>query len=92
MSALQILHQHAVLCVTLSSEVLTLLNHLLGVFVSLWGEQEASRRLKEEEDSSLYRYKGATFGQELTEDELNEQDFRKAFPHYEQVTAHKIIC
>lgn len=51
--------------------------------VNAWDEQEECRRLKEEQEASLYKYKNKQHG--LSEVEEEEQEFKQNFPQYSTV-------
>ena len=67
------------------------LTHVLDLFVKAWQDQEDSRRRKEEEDASLYRYKDQTHLDERTEEEKEEEDFREAFPSFQDVSKYLLL-
>jgi membrane protein involved in colicin uptake len=62
---------------------LHILTDLLTLSATTWQQQEAEARRRDEEKSSLYRYK--SHGEELKEEERDEVERRQMFPTYEQV-------
>ena len=52
-----------------------------------WDEEESRRRQKEKEEASLYRNRSRIHGDGLTEEEQEEQDFRRSFPRFHKVSS-----
>ena len=50
-----------------------------------WQQEEQKRREAEDEAASLYRFKSQVHGDERSEEERLEQEFRDTFPLFEQV-------
>ncbi|XP_070191391.1 midasin-like isoform X1 [Littorina saxatilis] len=73
---------HALQTGEITSDLFTTLTHVLDLFVKAWQDQEDRRRQKEEEEASLYRFKDKQHGDERTEEEKEEEAFRKAFPSF----------
>ena len=61
------------------------LTHILEKFVLSWQQEEQKRREAEDEAASLYRFKSQVHGDERSEEEKLEQEFRENFPLFEQV-------
>lgn len=53
--------------------------------VNEWDEQQRKQREQEQLQASLYRNRSRMHGSGLTEDEQEEKDFRRRFPHFKQV-------
>ena len=56
--------------------------------VTLWNKLEEEKRIKEEAEESLYKFK--SHGDELTETERDEKELKEAFPDYEEVSRNRI--
>ena len=69
----------------LSPDIQTTLTQILDIYVSQWLEQEAAAKAKEEEDGSLYKYKTEVHGDERSEEEQLEAEFRDLYPEFTQV-------
>ena len=67
---------------SLSLCVMRILDH----FASSWSAQEDRRRMKEAEESALYKYKEQTHGDERSDQEREEEEFRQAYPTFEKVS------
>jgi len=63
-----------------SSEEWELLQVILQQFVSIWQKQEEERRVKELQEESLYKSKGALRGDTLSEEEEIAQGLAENFP------------
>ncbi|KAM8954164.1 midasin [Pelodytes ibericus] len=63
---------------------LDLFRHICQAIINEWEEQEEGAREREQQESSLYKYRSKSHGPELTEDEEEEKEFRERFPLYEQ--------
>ncbi|XP_050394421.2 midasin [Patella vulgata] len=68
----------------LTADITLTLSNLFGAFVSAWQDQEDRRRKKEAEDASLYRFRSKTHGDERTEEEKEEAEFKSSFPSFEK--------
>ncbi|XP_072912476.1 midasin [Hemitrygon akajei] len=79
-NALQYLRCHILSVGELDQASLQLLRHLFQAMVNAWDEQEECRRLKEEQEASLYKYKSKQHGLSVLEEE--EKEFRQNFPQY----------
>uniref|UniRef100_UPI00398F5005 midasin isoform X2 n=1 Tax=Pristiophorus japonicus TaxID=55135 RepID=UPI00398F5005 len=82
MNALLYLRCHVLSVGELDQASLQLLRHICQAMVNAWDEQEERRRVKEEQEASLYRYKSKQHGSGLTEEEEEEREFRQNFPQY----------
>lgn len=69
----------------LTPDLVVTLTQILEVYVLSWQQQEAELRAKEEEESSLYRFKSQVHGDERSEEEKLEAEFRESFPEFTQV-------
>lgn len=69
----------------LSSDLTMTLTQILDVYVSQWQLQEEELKAKERDESSLYRYKSEVHGDERSEEEQLEAEFRQSFPVFTQV-------
>ena len=69
----------------LSTDLQMTLTHILEKFVLSWQQEEQKRRAADEEAASLYRFKSQVHGDERSEEERLEQEFREAFPLFEKV-------
>ncbi|XP_070579649.1 LOW QUALITY PROTEIN: midasin-like [Ptychodera flava] len=63
-------------------KTLELLKQLLDAVVTSWKEAEEEARRKEEEEAQLYKYRVKEHGDGLTEEEREEQEFRRSFPTF----------
>ena len=84
--ALLLIKNHSLLSRELTFDVTFGLSRVFDLFVSAWSEQEERKRLKEREDESLYRYKNQVHGDERSEEEILEADFKSSFPTFEKVS------
>ncbi|XP_014672453.1 PREDICTED: midasin-like [Priapulus caudatus] len=66
----------------LTQRNLKMLCCLFGKFAQEWRRQEEAAKIKEQVDASLFKYKSQTHGQELTEEQQDEVEFRKRFPEF----------
>lgn len=83
--SLLLLKAHAKQTQELNSDLFADLVHILDLFVRAWRDQEEHRRQREEEEGSLYRIKEKMHGDDRTEKEREEADFREAFPSFHAV-------
>ena len=65
---------------SLDPTTFNLLDSIFRHYVALWNQLEEERKLREAEESSLYRYRTETFGSALNEDERDERDIKSRFP------------
>ncbi|XP_067673927.1 midasin-like [Haliotis asinina] len=93
--ALLLLKTHCLMAGELSPHLTFTLSRLFELFVRAWHEQEEARRRKEEEEQALFRYKTQTHGDDRSEEQKEEEDFRASFPSYEKdfedVTGQKTL-
>ncbi|XP_067841398.1 midasin [Heptranchias perlo] len=82
MNALLYLRCHVLSVGELNQESLQLFRHICQAIVNAWDEQEECRRVKEEQQASLYKYKSKQYGSGLSEEEEEEREFRENFPQY----------
>ncbi|KAM6915471.1 midasin [Xenentodon cancila] len=66
----------------LSQESCSLFRHICQALVNDWDEQEKRKREQERMEASLYRSRSQLHGSGLTEDEQEEEDFRRQFPQF----------
>ncbi|ESP03976.1 hypothetical protein LOTGIDRAFT_230254 [Lottia gigantea] len=71
----------------LTSHITQTLSNLFTTFVTAWQDQETRRREKEAEDASLYRYRSKNHGDEKTDEDKDEAEFKSSFPSFENVYA-----
>ncbi|XP_064411298.1 midasin [Latimeria chalumnae] len=83
-NALLYLQCHALSKGELDQESLLLFRHICQAVVNDWAEQEHRAREKEQQETSLYRYRSKSHGTGLSEEQQEEQEFRKHFPQYEK--------
>ena len=69
----------------LSYDLRIALTNILEKFVLSWQQEEQRKMEKEEEEASIYRFKSQVHGDERSEEERLEQDFREIFPLFDQV-------
>uniref|UniRef100_A0A3P8WSX5 Midasin n=1 Tax=Cynoglossus semilaevis TaxID=244447 RepID=A0A3P8WSX5_CYNSE len=65
-----------------SQEALNLFRHICQALVNEWDEQERRRREREQMEASLYRNRSQLHGTGLSEEQQEEQDFRRQFPDF----------
>ncbi|XP_041350636.1 midasin-like [Gigantopelta aegis] len=82
--ALLLIKNHSILSRELTFEVTFALSRVFDLFVSIWSEQEERKRQKEIEDESLYRYKDQVHGDERSEQEIQDDEFKSSFPTFEK--------
>ncbi|CAG5129149.1 unnamed protein product, partial [Candidula unifasciata] len=82
--ALLLLKAHSFISRHLDSNFIATLSGILHRFTSAWAEQEERRKQKEAEESALFKYKEQIHGDERSENEKEEADFRAAYPSFEQ--------
>ncbi|GFR95392.1 midasin, partial [Elysia marginata] len=75
---------HSVSTGRLDDDLVSSLMSVLAQFASAWQEQEERRRQKEAEEGALYKYKEKTHGDERSEKEIEEADFRASYPSFEK--------
>ncbi|XP_048386295.2 midasin [Stegostoma tigrinum] len=78
MNALLYLHCHILSLGELDQASLQLFRHICQAMVNAWDEQEECRRVKEEQEASLYKYKS----KEHASEEEEEKEFRQNFSQY----------
>lgn len=61
------------------------LSSILNMYSTAWVEQEDRRKQKEAEESALYKYKEQIHGDERSEKEREEAEFKAAYPTFEKV-------
>ncbi|XP_046580015.1 midasin-like [Haliotis rubra] len=83
--ALLLVKTHCLMSGELAPQLTFTLSRLFELFVRAWQEQEEARRRKEEEEQALFRYKAQTHGDDRSEEQKEEEDFRASFPSYEKV-------
>ncbi|XP_067882619.1 midasin [Heterodontus francisci] len=81
MNALLYLRCHVLSLGELDQASLQLFRHICQAMVNAWDEQEEYRRVKAEQEASLYKYKSKQHGSGLSEEE-EEKEFRWHFPQY----------
>ncbi|XP_078398522.1 midasin [Cetorhinus maximus] len=79
MNALLYLRCHVLSLGELDQASLQLFRHICQAMVNAWNEQEECRRVKEEQEANLYKYKSKQHG--LAEAE-EEEEFKQNFPQY----------
>ena len=84
-SCLLHIQNHALLNGSLDGSTLEVLSQLFQLYVTSWHKAEEERRQKEQEEESLYRYKARSHGDDLTEEQKDKIEKKKAFPSFEQV-------
>ncbi|KAM3861280.1 midasin [Diretmus argenteus] len=82
LNALLYVQCHALCTGELGEETRNLFRHICQALVNEWDEQERRRREKEQLEASLYRNRSRLHGTGLTEEEEEERDFRRLFPHF----------
>lgn len=60
-------------------------------YVNFWRELEDARKMREEEEKSLYRYRAETFGDALTEEQRDENEIKSLFPNFNHVCNRRLI-
>ncbi|XP_078068621.1 midasin [Mustelus asterias] len=80
-NALLYLRCHVLSLGDLDQASLQLFRHLCQAMVNAWNEQEECRRVKEEQEASLYKYKSKQHVSGLTEED-EENEFKQNFPQY----------
>ena len=75
----------------LSDDLRMTLTQILEVFVLSWQQEQQRLRDKEEEEASIYRFKSQVHGDDRSEEERLEQEFRDNFPLFEQVCLNLCI-
>ena len=61
-----------------------ILGNIVQKALSWWRDQEEEKKLKEQEDSSLYKYKAKEHAKNETEEETLTREFTEIFPSYEK--------
>ncbi|XP_048240547.1 midasin-like [Haliotis rufescens] len=82
--AVLLVKTHCLMSGELSPQLTFTLSRLFELFVRAWQEQEEARRRKEEEKQALYRYKSQTHGDDRSDEQKEEEDFRASFPSFEK--------
>ena len=67
------------------------LTYILEMFVLSWQQEEQRKKEAEEEQASLYRFKSQVHGDERSENERLEAEFRESFPLFEQVCSYDSV-
>ncbi|XP_063299642.1 midasin [Pelobates fuscus] len=78
------LRSHVLSAGEMDPETLNLFRHVCQAIVNEWDEQEQCAREREQQETSLYKYRSKSHGTGLTEDEEDEREFRQRFPLYER--------
>ncbi|XP_072355863.1 midasin [Scyliorhinus torazame] len=78
-NALLYLRCHVLSLGELDQASLQLFRHICQAMVNAWDEQEECRRVKEEQEASLYKYKSKKHASGLSEE---ENEFKQNFPQY----------
>lgn len=73
---------HTLVTGELRSETSSLFRHICQALVNEWDEQERRHREQEQLEASLYRSR--QHGSGLTEEELEEREFRQKFPNFNE--------
>lgn len=79
------LRNESFICGDLSSDMTLTFSQLLNEIVSLWQKQEEQKKLREAEQDQLYRFKVKVHGDERSQDQIEEDEFRSSFPSYIKV-------
>lgn len=82
LTALLYIQCHTLVTGEMSTETSSLFRHICQALVNDWDEQERRRREREQQESSLYRSR--QHGTGLSEDQQEEREFRRRFPHFHQ--------
>ncbi len=64
---------------------IAVLSHILGLYVNSWQTAEETRKQRELEQESLYKFRSKTHGTDLTEEQQEYVEMREAFPTFEKV-------
>lgn len=80
--ALLLMKAHSYCTRQIDSSLISAISHILGLFTAAWAEQEERKRQKEEEEAALYKYKDQIHGDERSEKEKDEADFKAAYPSF----------
>ncbi|XP_029647301.1 midasin-like [Octopus sinensis] len=83
LSGLCHLKNHVLTAQELSSPVLDRFASILRLFVSSWHKQQEEQKRLEQERDSLYRFKTIHHDSSPNDERLNEIDFKKRFPNYQ---------
>nr|XP_033792626.1 midasin isoform X2 [Geotrypetes seraphini] len=83
-SALLYLRSHVLSKGALDQKSLKLFRHICQAIINEWDEQERCIREREQQDSSLYKYRNKKHGSVFSEEEEEEREFRNRFPLYEK--------
>uniref|UniRef100_A0A8C5QIK7 Midasin n=1 Tax=Leptobrachium leishanense TaxID=445787 RepID=A0A8C5QIK7_9ANUR len=78
------LRSHVLCKGEMDPKALDLFRHICQALVNEWDEQVKCAHEKEQQESSLYKYRSKSHGTGLTEDEEEEREFRKRFPLFVQ--------
>lgn len=82
---LSLLHvrNHAIQHGFLDGEIHRTLNSVLAIFLDKWRIFKEQEKQREQEESSLFKFKNKTHGSNLSEDEENKRAVSKAFPSFD---------
>lgn len=69
----------------LSCDLKMALTQILEIFVLSWQQEEKKKKEAEEEAATIYRFRSQVHGDERSEEEILEEDFRENFPLFEEV-------
>ncbi|XP_069866566.1 midasin isoform X1 [Dipodomys merriami] len=83
MNALLYLRSHVLYKGELNQRALQLFRHVCQEIINEWDEQERIAQEKAEQETSLYRFRRSSHAT-LSEEEEEEQEFRKCFPLHEK--------
>ncbi|KAH9525003.1 AAA ATPase midasin [Bulinus truncatus] len=81
--ALFLIRAHSFTSRCINSNVMTTLSNVLDNFTNAWTRQEEQKKLKEAQKSALFKYKDECHGDERSEREREEADFKAAYPTFE---------
>ncbi|KAH9525008.1 hypothetical protein Btru_000088 [Bulinus truncatus] len=81
--ALFLIRAHSFTSRCINSNVMTTLSNVLDNFTNAWTRQEEQKKLKETEKSALFKYKDECHGDERSDREKEEADFKAAYPTFE---------
>ncbi|KAL4232858.1 AAA ATPase midasin [Mactra antiquata] len=66
----------------MTPDLLITFTKILETYVSSWQQAEEEKKLREEQEASLYRYKSQTHGDERSEEEQLEAEFKQYYPEF----------
>ncbi|CAL1534634.1 unnamed protein product [Lymnaea stagnalis] len=81
--ALILLKAHSLTSGQMDQDMIGVLSRVLDQFTTAWLEQEERKRLKEAEEATYYKYKDQVHGDERSEKEREEADFKASYPSFE---------